>query len=39
MFGLIARWRKSLRPEMFSHAWHDAVSGIAMYFIFVVMKR
>lgn len=39
MFGLLALWRKSLRPGMFSHAWQDALSGIAMYFIFVVMKR
>jgi uncharacterized protein len=39
MFGLLAFWRKSLRPGMISHAWQDSVSGIAMYFIFVVMKR
>jgi membrane protease YdiL (CAAX protease family) len=39
MFGLLAFWRKSLRPGMISHAWQDSVSGIALYFIFVVMKR
>ncbi len=39
MFGLLALWRKSLRPGMISHAWQDSVSGAAMYFIFVVMKR
>ena len=27
MFGLLAWWRKSLRPGMIAHAWHDALSG------------
>jgi len=27
MFGLLAWWRKSLRPGMIAHAWHDAISG------------
>lgn len=27
MFGLLAWWRKSLRPGMMAHAWHDALSG------------
>jgi membrane protease YdiL (CAAX protease family) len=27
MFGLLAWWRKSLRPGMMAHAWHDAFSG------------
>lgn len=30
MFGLMAWWRKSLRPGMFAHAWHDALSGAVM---------
>ncbi|HVO78713.1 MAG TPA: CPBP family intramembrane glutamic endopeptidase [Candidatus Bathyarchaeia archaeon] len=27
MFGLLAWWRRSLRPGMIAHAWHDAISG------------
>lgn len=27
MFGLLAWWRKSLRPGMIAHAWHDSLSG------------
>jgi hypothetical protein len=27
MFGFLALWRKSLRPGMMVHAWHDAFSG------------
>jgi CAAX protease family protein len=27
MFGLLAWWRKSLRPGMIAHAWHDGFSG------------
>jgi len=27
MFGLLSWWRKSLRPGMMAHAWHDALSG------------
>ncbi len=27
MFGLLAWWRRSLRPGMIAHAWHDALSG------------
>lgn len=27
LFGLLAWWRKSLRPGMIAHAWHDALSG------------
>ena len=30
MFGLLAWWRKSLRPGMIAHAWHDAFSGAAL---------
>jgi membrane protease YdiL (CAAX protease family) len=30
MFGLLAWWRKSLRPGMIAHAWHDAFSGAVM---------
>jgi len=27
MFGILAWWRRSLRPGMIAHAWHDALSG------------
>jgi membrane protease YdiL (CAAX protease family) len=30
LFGLLAWWRKSLRPGMFAHAWHDALSGVIL---------
>jgi len=30
MFGLLAWWRKSLRPGMMAHAWHDALSGAVL---------
>jgi membrane protease YdiL (CAAX protease family) len=33
MFGLLAHWRKSLRPGMMAHAWHDALAGIALRFL------
>jgi len=30
LFGLLAWWRKSLRPGMMAHAWHDALSGAVL---------
>jgi len=30
MFGSLAVYRKSLRPGMFAHAWHDIFSGIVL---------
>ena len=30
LFGLLAWWRKSLRPGMIAHAWHDALSGVLL---------
>ena len=30
MFGLLAWWRRSLRPGMIAHAWHDALSGMIL---------
>ena len=35
MFGLVAKLRRSLRPGMMAHAWHDAATGVALYLIFV----
>jgi uncharacterized protein len=33
MFGLLAMWRKSLRPGMVAHAWHDSVQGALLFFV------
>jgi membrane protease YdiL (CAAX protease family) len=33
MFGLLAWWRRSLRPGMIAHAWHDAISGAVLHFM------
>jgi uncharacterized protein len=33
MFGILAQWRKSMRPGMMTHALHDTVSGIAVRFL------
>lgn len=30
LFGLLAWWRKSLRPGILAHAWHDAFSGAVL---------
>jgi membrane protease YdiL (CAAX protease family) len=30
MFGLLAWWRKSLRPGIMAHTWHDAFSGAVL---------
>lgn len=32
LFGLLAHYRRSLRAGMFAHAWHDSISGFALYF-------
>jgi membrane protease YdiL (CAAX protease family) len=28
MFGILAHWRKSVRPGMIAHAWQDSFSGV-----------
>ena len=33
MFSLLARNRRSLRPGMLAHAWHDAVSGLVLFLL------
>ena len=33
MFGLLAWWRKSLRPGMIAHAWHDAITGAILHLL------
>jgi membrane protease YdiL (CAAX protease family) len=32
LFGLLAQWRKSLRPGMISHAWSDILNVIPIRF-------
>lgn len=27
-FGILAHWRKSVRPGMIAHAWHDSLVGV-----------
>ena len=33
MFGLLAHWRKSLRPGMMAHALQDSLAGVALRFL------
>ncbi|HEX7288220.1 MAG TPA: CPBP family intramembrane glutamic endopeptidase [Candidatus Angelobacter sp.] len=33
LFGLLALWRKSLRPGMMAHAWHDAIEGVVLFVV------
>ena len=28
MFGILAYWRRSVRPGMIAHAWHDSLAGV-----------
>lgn len=35
LFGVLAVWRKSLRPGMIAHAWQDTFAGVVAY----VMSR
>jgi CAAX protease family protein len=32
LFGILAHWRKSLRPGMISHAWSDVLNVIPIHF-------
>lgn len=38
MFGILAHFRKSLRPGMIAHAWHDSFSGILLHVLQRFMK-
>jgi membrane protease YdiL (CAAX protease family) len=31
MFGALALWRRSLRPGMMAHAWHDSFQGVLLF--------
>ena len=33
MFGILAESRKSLRPGIMTHAWHDAITGLLIRFV------
>jgi hypothetical protein len=28
MFGIMADWRRSVRPGMIAHAWQDSLGGL-----------
>jgi len=28
MFGILAHWRRSVRPGMIAHAWNDSINGV-----------
>jgi hypothetical protein len=38
LFGLLAHFRKSLRPGMIAHAWHDGIVGVFLYILQRVLK-
>ena len=38
LFGLLAHFRKSLRPGMIAHAWHDSIVGVFLYIVQRVMR-
>lgn len=33
MFGLLAHYRKNLRPGMMAHAWQDSIAGVAFFIL------
>jgi len=33
LFGILAQWRRSMRPGMLAHAWQDTLGGLAMRFL------
>lgn len=33
MFVFLALWRRSLRPEMMPHAWHDTFPGALLFIV------
>lgn len=33
LFGFLALWRRSLRPGMIAHAWHDSFEGILLFVV------
>ena len=38
LFGTLAILRKSLRPGMMAHAWHDSFAGVGLFFYERMMK-
>lgn len=38
MFGILAHFRKSLRPGMMAHAWHDGIVGVFLFILQRVLK-
>lgn len=39
LFGILAAWRKSVRPGMITHGWQDMVGGIALKFVSKIPPR
>lgn len=33
LFGMLALWRRSLRPGMIAHAWQDTFSGVGLFIL------
>ena len=33
LYGVLAQWRKSLRPGMLAHAWADTYGGLQLDFL------
>jgi membrane protease YdiL (CAAX protease family) len=38
LFGILAHFRKSLRPGMMAHAWHDGIIGVFLFILQRVLK-
>ena len=38
MFGILAHFRKTLRPGMMAHAWHDGIVGVFLFILQRVLK-
>ena len=38
LFGVLAHFRKNLRPGMIAHAWHDSIVGVFLYILQRVLK-
>lgn len=38
MFGILAHFRKNLRPGMIAHAWHDSFVGFFLYLLRRIVK-
>jgi membrane protease YdiL (CAAX protease family) len=39
LFGMLAEWRKSLRPGMMAHAWQDTIAGLLAPMLLRALKN